>query len=116
MYYRMSPAQTADLGNASELTLYFGGYGVSNRWRLRITILCCVVQRRYFARAGRAGKVFLQRCSRTVLTLAMRLAGAEPLLDNPVTITHIPYGYTAAQPRRVSTVSAIRQPLFLLYR
>ena len=25
--------------------------------------------------------------------LAMRLGGAEPLLDKPITITHIPYGY-----------------------
>jgi hypothetical protein len=25
--------------------------------------------------------------------LAMRLDGAEPLLDKPITITHIPYGY-----------------------
>ncbi len=25
--------------------------------------------------------------------LAMRLAGAEPLLNKPITITHIPYGY-----------------------
>src|ERR1700744_3767008 len=27
MYYRLSAAQTADLGDASELTLYAGGYG-----------------------------------------------------------------------------------------
>ena len=25
--------------------------------------------------------------------LAMRLAGAEPLLEKPIAITHIPYGY-----------------------
>jgi len=25
--------------------------------------------------------------------LAMRLAGAEPMLDRPIAITHIPYGY-----------------------
>jgi flavin-dependent dehydrogenase len=25
--------------------------------------------------------------------LAMRLGGAEPLLDKPITVTHIPYGY-----------------------
>jgi flavin-dependent dehydrogenase len=70
MYYRLSPAQTADLANASELTLYSGGYGGIQPVEDGITNFCCVVQRRYFARAG-----------------------AEPLLDKPITITHIPYGY-----------------------
>jgi flavin-dependent dehydrogenase len=52
MYYRMSPAQTADLGDASELTLYSGGYGGIQPVEDGITNFCCVVQRRYFARAG----------------------------------------------------------------
>jgi flavin-dependent dehydrogenase len=66
MYYRLSAAQTADLADASELTLYSGGYGGIQPVEDGITNFCCV---------------------------AMRLDGAEPLLDKPITITHIPYGY-----------------------
>ncbi|MFZ0745031.1 MAG: FAD-dependent oxidoreductase [Terracidiphilus sp.] len=93
MYYRMSPAQTADLGNASELTLYSGGYGGIQPVEDRITNFCCVVQRRYFARAGLRWEGLLAKMQQDCPHLAMRLAGAEPLLDKPITITHIPYGY-----------------------
>src|SRR5271163_5008833 len=48
MYYRLSAAQTADLGDASELTLYAGGYGGIQPVEDGITNFCCVVQRRYF--------------------------------------------------------------------
>src|SRR5580704_17399664 len=52
MYYRLSAAQTADLADASELTLYSGGYGGIQPVEDGITNFCCVVQRRYLARAG----------------------------------------------------------------
>ena len=93
MYYRMSPAQTADLGNASELTLYAGGYGGIQPVEGGITNFCCVVQRRYFARAGLRWEGLLAKMQQDCPHLAMRLAGAEPLLDKPITVTHIPYGY-----------------------
>jgi flavin-dependent dehydrogenase len=93
MYYRMSPAQTADLGNASELTLYAGGYGGIQPVEDLITNFCCVVQRRYFARAGLHWESLLAMMQQDCPHLAMRLAGAEPLLDKPITVSHIPYGY-----------------------
>ncbi len=52
MYYRLSPAQTADLGDASELTLYSGGYGGIQPVEDGITNFCCVVKQRYFAAGG----------------------------------------------------------------
>jgi flavin-dependent dehydrogenase len=93
MYYRLSDAQTADLANASELTLYAGGYGGIQPVEDGITNFCCVVQRRYFARAGLRWEGLLTKMQQDCPHLAMRLAGAEPLLDKPITITHIPYGY-----------------------
>ncbi|HTF69546.1 MAG TPA: FAD-dependent oxidoreductase, partial [Edaphobacter sp.] len=51
MYYRLSATQTADLADASELTLYSGGYGGVQPVEDGISNFCCVVQRRYFARA-----------------------------------------------------------------
>ena len=93
MYYRMSAAQTADLAGASELTLYAGGYGGIQPVENGITNFCCVVQRRYFAHAGLRWEGLLAKMQQDCPHLAMRLDGAEPLLDKPITVTHIPYGY-----------------------
>jgi len=93
MYYRMSAAQTADLAEASELTLYAGGYGGIQPVENGITNFCCVVQRKYFARAGLRWEGLLAKMQQNCPHLAMRLEGAEPLLEKPITVTHIPYGY-----------------------
>ena len=93
MYYRMSPAQTVDLADASELTLYAGGYGGIQPVEDGITNFCCVVQQRYFAHAGLRWEGLIAKMQHDCPHLAMRLHGAEPLLDKPITITHIPYGY-----------------------
>ena len=93
MYYRLSPSQTADLADASELTLYSGGYGGIQPVEDGITNFCCVVQRRYFTRAGLRWEGLLEKMQQDCPHLAMRLRGAQPQLDKPITITHIPYGY-----------------------
>ena len=46
-----------------------------------------------FARAGHRWESFLAKMQQDCPHLAMRLAGAEPLLAKPIAITHIPYGY-----------------------
>jgi flavin-dependent dehydrogenase len=93
MYYRLSAAQTAELANASELTLYPGGYGGIQPVENGVTNFCCVVQRRFFARAGLRWEGLLAAMQEQCPHLAMRLEGAEPLLEKPITVTHIPYGY-----------------------
>ncbi len=93
MYYRLAAAQTADLAGASELTLYAGGYGGIQPVEDGAANFCCVVQRKYLARAGLRWEGLLAKMQQDCPHLAMRLDGAEPLLDKPVTITHIPYGY-----------------------
>jgi menaquinone-9 beta-reductase len=93
MYYRMTAVQKADLGDASELTLYAGGYGGIQPVENHITNFCCVVQRRYFEGAGLRWEGLLAKMQQDCPHLAMRLAGAEPLLDRPITVTHIPYGF-----------------------
>ncbi len=93
MYFRLAPAQAAELAHASELMLYPGGYGGIQPVEGGIANLCCVVQRRHLARVGHRWENFLARMQQDCPHLAMRLAGAEPLLDKPIAITHIPYGY-----------------------
>jgi len=93
MYYRLSPAQTADLEDASELTLYSGGYGGIQPVEDGIANFCCVVKQWYFAQAGLRWESLIAKMQQDCPHLAMRLDGAEPLLDKPIAITHIPYGY-----------------------
>jgi len=93
MYFRLAPAQAAELARASELMLYPGGYGGIQPVEGGIANLCCVVQQRYLARVGHRWENFLAKMQQDCPHLAMRLAGAEPLLAKPIAITHIPYGY-----------------------
>jgi flavin-dependent dehydrogenase len=93
MYYRLTAAQAAELSDASELTLYSGGYGGIQPVEDGIANFCCVVQRRYFALAGLRWEGLIAKMQQDCPHLAMRLSGAEPLLDKPITVTHIPYGY-----------------------
>ena len=93
MYFRLAPAQAAELARASELLLYPGGYGGIQPVEDGIANLCCVVQQRYFARVNHRWENFLAKMQKDCPHLAMRLAGAEPLLAKPIAITHIPYGF-----------------------
>ena len=92
-YYRLAPAQAAELARTSELMLYPGGYGGIQPVEGGIANLCWVVQQRYFARAGNRWESHLAAMKQACPHLAMRLAGAEPLLPKPIAITHIPYGF-----------------------
>ncbi len=93
MYYRLAPAQAAELARASELMLYPGGYGGIQPVEGGIANLCWVVQHRYLARVGHRWDKLLAKMQLDCPHLAMRLAGAEPLLEKPIAITHIPYGH-----------------------
>jgi flavin-dependent dehydrogenase len=93
MYFRLSRAQASELAGASELMLYPGGYGGIQPVEGGMANLCWVVQQRHLARAGHRWEIFLAKMQQDCPHLAMRLAGAEPLLARPVAITHIPYGY-----------------------
>lgn len=94
MYFRLTPQQTTQLACASELMLYPGGYGGIQPVEGGVANLCCVVQKRYLDRVGHRWEKFLAKMQQDCPHLAMRLAGAEPLLAKPIAVTHIPYGYT----------------------
>ena len=92
-YFRLAPGQAAELARASELMLYPGGYGGIQPVEGGVANLCWVVQQQQFARVGHRWENLLKQMQRDCPHLAMRLAGAEPLLAKPIAITHIPYGY-----------------------
>jgi len=93
MYFRLASTQAAELARASELMLYPGGYGGIQPVEDGNANLCWVIQQRYLARAGHRWENLLQKMQQDCPHLAMRLAGAEPLLAKPIAITHIPYGF-----------------------
>jgi flavin-dependent dehydrogenase len=93
MYFQLTRGQAAELEHASELMLYPGGYGGIQPVEGGIANFCCVVQQRYLARVGHRWENFLAKVQQDCPHLAMRLAGAEPLLAKPIAVTHIPYGY-----------------------
>jgi len=93
LYFRLARAQAAELARASELMLFPGGYGGIQPVEGGIANLCWVVQQRYLARVGNRWENLLARMQQDCPHLAMRLAGAEPLLARPIAVTHIPYGY-----------------------
>ena len=93
MYFRLAPAQAAEVAHASELMLYPGGYGGIQPVEDGIANLCWVVQQKYFARMGNRWENLLAKMQQDCPHLAMRLAGAEPLLNKPIAVTHIPYGH-----------------------
>jgi flavin-dependent dehydrogenase len=93
MYFRLARTQAAELARASELMLFPGGYGGIQPVEGGIANLCWVVQQRYLARVGNRWENLLAEMQQDCPHLAMRLAGAEPLLARPIAVTHIPYGY-----------------------
>ncbi len=94
MYFRLAPAQAAELARASELMLYPGGYGGIQPVEDGIANLCCVVQQRYLAARGPSlGELPRARCSRTAHTSPCGLPVRSRCSTRPIAITHIPYGY-----------------------
>ena len=92
-YFRLARLQAAELARNSELMLYPGGYGGIQPVEGGIANLCWVVQQKFFAQAGGRWESHLEKMKQDCPHLAMRLAGAEPLLSQPIAVTHIPYGY-----------------------
>ncbi len=93
MYFRLAPGQGAGLARASELMLYPGGYAGIQPVEEGMANLCCVVRQRDLPAGGDRWESLLAKMQKECPHLAMRLAGAEPLLAKPIAITHIPYGY-----------------------
>jgi flavin-dependent dehydrogenase len=93
MYFQLAPGQAAELKGASELMLYPGGYGGIQPVEDGRANLCCVVQQRYLPAGSDRWENFLAKMQKECPHLAMRLEGAVPLLEKPIAITHIPYGY-----------------------
>lgn len=93
MYWRLSPAQTAALAGSVELLLYSGGYAGLQPVENGAANLCCLIERERFRLLGGQWPALLAHMLHYAPQLAARLHGAEPLLEQPLAISAIPYGF-----------------------
>jgi len=92
MYYQLTPTQAAALASSVELIFYPGGYAGLQPVEDGTANLCCLIQRRELQRLGGWDALATHMQTHSPL-LRQRLYGAHPLLDKPLAISPIPYGY-----------------------
>jgi hypothetical protein len=92
-YFALSAAQKGELEGAVEIILFEGGYAGLQSVEAGMVNLCLLVRRPLFQRVGQSWDALLDHLCSTSRHLGRRLEGAGPLLDRPLTISRIPYGF-----------------------
>jgi flavin-dependent dehydrogenase len=92
-YFRLSPAQRAALSGHVELILFEGGYAGLQMVERDAANLCFLVSPDRWKRLGGDFAALLADLSAEVPHLAARLQDAVPLLDRPLAISGVPYGF-----------------------
>ena len=93
MYWRLTPQQAAALEGHVELVLYRGGYAGLQPVEEGAANLCCLIERAELQRLGGRWENLLAAMQRDCRLLRERLQDAVPLLEKPLAISAIPYGY-----------------------
>lgn len=92
-YFRLRPDMREALADHVELILFEGGYAGLQLVERQMANLCLLVSaNRYQAAGGRFESLLASLLAETP-HLARRLADAVPLLDRPLAIGRVPYGY-----------------------
>jgi flavin-dependent dehydrogenase len=96
MYWRLAPKQAAALAGHVELMLYRGGYAGLQMVEDGAANLCCLVERAELQWLGGRWEDLLAGMQSQCGLLQERLQGAEALLEKPLAVSAIPYGYVRA--------------------
>ena len=96
MYYTLIPAQTAELRNHVELVLFNGGYAGLQLVESERAVLCLLLPASRLRDAGGHWDHLMQSLLGECPHLASRLSGADPVLERPLTIAGLPYGFIHA--------------------
>lgn len=92
-YFRLRPQERQALSGHVELILFRGGYAGLQLVEQDMANFCLLVSAdRYFAAGARFAGLVESLMAETP-HLARRLASAAPLLDRPLAISQVPYGY-----------------------
>ena len=90
-YFRVSPAIRANLSGQIEVVLFDGGYAGLQLVEGGVANLCLLVSRERYAAAGDWPALFADLLREP--HLRARLGDAQALLDRPLTISGVPYGF-----------------------
>jgi flavin-dependent dehydrogenase len=93
MYFKLRPAARASLEHHIELIFFPGGYAGLQLIEDGVANLCLLVDRDCYRQCGGNWPSLLQHLQTSTPVLAHRLAGAEPMLQQPLTIYQVPYGF-----------------------
>jgi flavin-dependent dehydrogenase len=96
MYYMLDPGQQAALRHHVELILFTGGYAGLQLVELDRAVLCMLVPAARLRAADGQWGTLLDSLMGECPHLADRLSGARALLDRPLAIAGLPYGYMHA--------------------
>ncbi|MGL4543136.1 MAG: FAD-dependent monooxygenase [Polymorphobacter sp.] len=103
-YFRVDAAAHATLAGIIEVHLFDGGYAGLQLVEGGVVNLCLLVSRARFAALGRSWEALFAALLAEP-QLERRLAGAQPLLAKPLTISGVPYGFVhRAQPADPATL------------
>jgi len=92
-YFALTAQQRAALEGVVEIVLFAGGYAGLQLVEGGQANLCLLVTRSRFDRAGRSWEGLLAGLCREAPLMGERLEGASTLLDRPVAVYQIPYGF-----------------------
>jgi flavin-dependent dehydrogenase len=92
-YFALTVSQRAALDGVVEIVLFAGGYAGMQLVEGGRANLCLLVTRSRFDRADRSWESLLAGLCREAPPMAERLAGASALLDRPLAVYQIPYGF-----------------------
>jgi flavin-dependent dehydrogenase len=92
-YFALSTGARACLGDAVEIALFEGGYAGLQMVEGGLANLCLLVRRDVFERAGRNWAGLLRHLCQASPHLEARLDGAVDLLERPLSIAQVPYGF-----------------------
>lgn len=92
MYFRLQCGPRADIADRVELVLFPGGYGGLLLLEREVLNLCVLVKQKALRRLGRWVDL-LRHMQAASPHLAHYVEGAEPLLEKPLALSAIPYGY-----------------------
>jgi len=96
MHLGIDPAQAAELAGHVEVIVFRGGYGGLQPIEGGGVNLCVLLERRRLLEAGQSWAGVQALLETESAHLARRLRGARALLDRPLSIYRVPYGFVHA--------------------
>ncbi len=93
MYYALDPRQLQSLRQHVELVLFAGGYAGLQPVESDQAVLCVLLSASRLRAANGQWDTLLPSLMQECPHLADRLTGAQPLLEAPLAVAGLPYGY-----------------------